>query len=100
MGLDFAIDALYDTGWNLAEVKDCPRHVDGRPYPSQDHIRDFFQRENLTLTVRHIQLFDCYRAEWRDASGVALGAVVGQTADEAAVYAYSQLRRHMSSAKP
>jgi hypothetical protein len=42
-----------------------------------------------------VQLFDCYRAEWRDHQGQAGGAVVGKTAEEAAVYAMSQLRRQL-----
>ncbi|CAG0959577.1 hypothetical protein PHYC_00649 [Phycisphaerales bacterium] len=96
MGLDFAIDALYQTGWNVPEPKDLPLDASGRPYPSQAHIEAAFAEHALALSVRHIQLFDCYRAEWRDAGGQARGAVVGQTAEEAAVYAFSQLRRQLS----
>ena len=100
MGLDFAIDALYETGWQ-AEVKDLEhdsghaRHVDGRIYPSESLIREFFSEHGYELGVRHIQLFDCYRAEWRKSSGEPVGAVVGQSAAEAAVYAMSQLRRRL-----
>lgn len=95
MGLDFAIDALYDTGWKGAEMS--PRHHDGRPYPSPDAVKAFFHEHGFELGVRHIQLFDCYRAEWRDADGQAGGAVVGQSAEEAAVYAMSQLRRQLTT---
>jgi len=100
MGLDFAIDALYETGWQ-AEVKDLDRdagharHADGRIYPSESLIREFFSEHGYELGVRHIQLFDCYRAEWRKFSGEPVGAVVGQSAAEAAVYAMSQLRRRL-----
>lgn len=96
MGLDFAIDALYETGWNTAEVKAIsPRHSDGRAYPSKDAVQVFFGEHGYELHLRHIQLFDCYRAEWRDAGGKVGGAVVGQTAEEAAVYAMSQLRKQL-----
>jgi hypothetical protein len=99
MGLDFAIDALYQTGWNGDDACGCPRHVDGRVYPSEGQVRQFFQEHGFTLTIRHVQLFDCYRAEWRDDQGQAGGAVVGQTAEEAAVYAMSQLRRQLVGAR-
>jgi hypothetical protein len=90
MGLDFAIDALYASGWH-AEVKGLPTHRDGRAYPSADLVRDCFAEQGLELSVRHIQLFDCYRAEWTDREGQPRGAVVGQTAEEASVYALSRL---------
>jgi hypothetical protein len=104
MGLDFAIDALYETGWRadvLVEPRSggasdsemLARHVDGRVYPTETCIQNFFAEQGYELGVRHIQLFDCYRAEWRSRTGEASGAVVGQTAAEAAVYAMSQLRR-------
>lgn len=97
MGLDFAIDALYQTGWNANEVRDLPHDPTGRPYPSQAHVESAFAEHGLAFSVRHIQLFDCYRAEWRDGAQ-ARGAVVGQTAEEAAVYALSQLRRQLAEA--
>ncbi|MDX2132372.1 MAG: hypothetical protein SFY69_09995 [Planctomycetota bacterium] len=96
MSLGFAIDALYDSGWTMAEPKGIARFADGRPYPSQEHIEQVFLENGFSLSVRHIQLFDCHRAEWRDGAGQACGAVVGQTAEEAAVYALSQLRRQMT----
>jgi hypothetical protein len=104
MGLDFAIDALYESGWQ-AEAKDLDRaagharHADGRIYPSEALIREFFQENGFELGVRHIQLFDCYRAEWRTRSGEPVGAVVGQSAEEAAVYAMSQLRKRLEAPK-
>jgi hypothetical protein len=95
MGLDFAIDALYETGWTAEDAPGCRNHVDGRMYPTEELVRRSFEEHGYKLTVRHIQLFGCYRAEWRDAQGQAGGAVVGQTAEEAAVYAMSQLRRQL-----
>jgi len=99
MGLDFAIDALYETGWSSAEARETRRHADGRAYPTEPLVRAFFAEQGYTLSVRHIQLFDCHRAEWTSESGQPQGAVVGQTADEAAVFAMSQLRRQLVASR-
>lgn len=96
MGLDFALDALYDTGWQSSAT--MPRLADGRVYPSLDTVHSQFAEAGFDLAVRHIQVFDCYRAEWRNAQGQPGGAVVGQSAEEAAVYALSQLRRQLAAA--
>ncbi len=93
MGIDFAIDELYATGWTSLDSAGCGRHDDGRAYPTPETVGREFEQAGYELSLRHIQLFDCYRAEWRDAGGAAAGAVVGQTDAEAAVYALSQLRR-------
>ena len=98
MGLDFAIDELYATGWTSLDSSGCTHHTDGRAYPSVGTVRGTFKSAGFDLTVRHVQLFDCYRAEWRDGSGNAAGAVVGRTEAEAAVYALSQLRRSLVGA--
>src|SRR5688500_2525666 len=90
MGLDFAVDQLYATGWAALDTRGCARLADGRAYPGLDRVRSEFAEAGYQLTTQHIQLFDCYRAEWRDASAAAAGAVVGHTAEEAAVYALSQ----------
>lgn len=93
MGLDFAIDELYATGWSALDLSGCANH-NGKAYPGIERTRREFTDAGFQLTVRHIQLFDCFRAEWRDAGGAG-GAVVGKTDCEAAVYALSQLRRQM-----
>jgi len=97
MGIDFAIDELYATGWTSPDSDGCQKHQDGRPYPNLETVTGAFRDAGYELTVTHIQLFDCYRAEWRETSGGASGAVVGQTEDEASVYALSQLRRLLVS---
>ena len=61
-------------------------------------IRREFEAAGFELTVTHIQLFDCYRAAWADASGAPAGAVVGGSEAEAAVFAFSRLRRSLASA--
>jgi hypothetical protein len=76
------------------------RLADGRLIPGTASIRAEFEASGCALRVRHVQLFDCYQAEWRDAAGGALGAVVGRTEAEAAVYALSQFRRSHCPAAP
>jgi hypothetical protein len=98
MGLDFAIDELYATHWTPLDTSGCTHHTDGRAYPSIDRIKREFAEAGFSISLRHVQLFDCYRAEWRDASGAPAGAVVGRTEAEAAVYALSQLRRGLVGA--
>jgi hypothetical protein len=95
MGLNFAIDALYATGWTPDDPARCKRHADGRSYPDEQAVRRVFADQGCDLSIRHVQLFDCYRAEWRDPAAAVAGAVVGQTAEEACVYAMSQLRRQL-----
>ncbi|MBX3323863.1 MAG: hypothetical protein KF757_12830 [Phycisphaeraceae bacterium] len=98
MGLDFAIDELYATGWSALDTVGCEHHTDGRSFPRSSRVSAEFESAGFDFSVRHIQLFDCYRAEWRERGGSAAGAVVGQTESEASVYALSQLRRNMSTA--
>lgn len=93
MGLDFAIDELYATQWTPLDSAGCTHHTDGRAYPTVDRVKREFGAAGFAISLRHVQLFDCYRAEWRDGSGNPSGAVVGRTEAEAAVYALSQLRR-------
>jgi len=95
VGLDFAIDELYATGWTALDSSGCKHHQDGRAYPDLERVREQFRSAGFGLTLSHVQLFDCYRAEWRDSSGAAAGAVVGRSEAEAAVYALSQLRRSL-----
>ena len=93
MGLDVAIDELYSTRWTGLDTRGCDFHSDGRSFPTQKRVEDEFALLGMSLSMRHIQLFDCYRAEWRDERGTPQGAVVGQTPAEAAVYALSQARK-------
>ncbi|MCA9288421.1 MAG: hypothetical protein KDA05_07545 [Phycisphaerales bacterium] len=98
MGLDFAIDELYASGWSELDSAGCEFHADGRLFPRLERVKDEFSGAGKQLTVRHVELFNCYRAEWRDAEGSICGAVVGHSANEAAVYALSQLRRSLVGA--
>ena len=98
MGLEFAIDELYSSGWQGIEPKGCDQDASGRFFPTGPRVCDEFFRAGYSLTVRHIQLFGCYRAEWHDETGLASGAVVGSTEQEAAVYALALLRRNLQTA--
>lgn len=94
MGLDFAIDELYSTGWAGLDSSGCGFDTDGRAYPTLASVTAQFERAGFALSVRRVDLFNCFRAEWTDAStGESVGSVVGQTGEEAAVYALAQLRR-------
>ena len=93
MSLAFAIDALYDTGWHPTDPDGVRRHSDGRAFPSADAARRFFADRGLSLSVRHIQLFGCYRAEWAAADGRTIGAVVGMSEEEAAVFAMARVQK-------
>src|ERR1044071_4293834 len=98
MGLDFAIDELYATGWTAMDFAGGRHGPDGRLFPEIERVRNEFRRAGYELSLRHVQLFDCYRAEWRDSSGGPAGAIVGHSEAEAAVYALSQMRRRSLAA--
>lgn len=93
MGLEFAVSELYATGWSGLDSSGCLFCSDGRAYPGVERVRQEFADAGFELSSRHMQLFNCYRAEWKDAGGAAAGAVVGRTEAETAVYALAQLRR-------
>jgi hypothetical protein len=100
MGLNFAIDALYATGFTPADAMACIISPEGRAYPTIDAVMDALRAHNCELSIRHVPLFDCYLAQWRDvhsgAEGELLGGVAGQSAEEAAVYALALHRQHES----
>ncbi len=97
MALNIAIDELRATGWTDLDSVGCAHDVDGRAYPTVERVAREFAAAGCTLGVRHVLLFDCYRAEWSDATGRPLGAVVGSTQAEAAVFALTHLRRQMAA---
>lgn len=93
MGIDFAIDELYAAGWSALDTTECEYLDDGRVFPTIDRVRKEFAARGSTLETKHVQLFDCYRAEWTECPDAAAGAVVGHSESEAAVYALSQFLR-------
>jgi len=92
MDLDFAIEQLFATGWSALDTTGCEYHQ-GRCSPGLGRVMREFAASGVDLSLRKVDLFDCYRAEWCDASGRALGGVVGRTETEAAVYALAMFRR-------
>lgn len=97
MGLNFAVDELYATGWSTLDSSGC-EFLEGRQYPGVERVQREFTGQGFTLSIRRVELFDCFRAEWRTTSGDACGAIVAQCQTEAAVYALAQLRRQAASA--
>lgn len=94
MGLNYAIDELYATGWTALDSQGCQADDRGRLFPTADRVRAEFATEGLEITLEHVALFDCYKALWtRDRE--QLGSVVGHTRDEAAVFALARLRRSL-----
>jgi len=97
MGLEYAIDRLYASGWSAMDTRGCEHAADGRQFPSIERVAQEFKSAGCTLGLHHVQLFDCYRAQWSDDQGTLLGAVVGQTEQEAAIYALSRFRLSLTS---
>ncbi len=98
MSVTIAIDELYETGWSALDSSGCESGPDGRWYPSAATVAREFEAAGFSLSVTHIQLFDCHRAAWTDESGQPVDAVVGESEAEASIFALSRLRRAMASA--
>lgn len=96
MGIDFAIEELYETGWSALDSSGCERHGSGRWVPSVARVMREFDQAGFRLGIQYAQLFDCHRAAWTDLNGNPVGAVVGSSEHEAAIYALSQLRRQLA----
>jgi len=91
--LDFAIDELEASGWSTLDTTGMRFTPTGRAYPGVERVTQEFSARSGRLVIRRVDLFDCFRAEWTDAHGNAAGAVVGQTEEEAAVFALARARR-------
>jgi len=92
MGLEIAIDELYASGWTALDTSGC-HYSCGRAYPGVKRVESEFAAAGYEFSTHKVDLFDCFRAEWRDRHGAPRGGVVGATREEAAVYALAQLRR-------
>ncbi len=93
MGLNIALDELRATGWLSLDSAGCSFDSEGRAYPGVARVSREFAEAGYGLEIKHLAKFNCVQAEWRDAAGADIGHVVGQTPEEAAVYALAQLRR-------
>lgn len=91
MSLGIAVERLYEAGWMPVPGRLTQRLDDGRAYPATADVRAEFEAAGYRLSIRHIALFDCYRAEWSGPDGVPEGYCVGKSESEAAVYALAQL---------
>ena len=91
--LDFAIDELESAGWSTLDTGGMRFTSSGRAYPGVERVKREFKKSGATLVIRRVDLFDCFRAEWTDAVGHPAGGVVGQTEEEAAVFARARARR-------
>ena len=101
MILSYAVDRLYEAGWQPWSEAGEERLPDGRSFPSVMAVQREFARAGLELAIKHNLMFNCYRATWApvgeplDPSHAAdeqHGTVVGACEREAAVYALAQLR--------
>lgn len=101
MNLNYAVDRLYEVGWQPWEEADCDTLSDGRRFPSVLAVQREFARAGLELAIKHNMMFNCYRATWapvgepldpQHATDERHGTVVGACVREAAVYALAQLR--------
>ena len=101
MNLTYAVDRLYEVGWQPWEEVDFESLPDGRRYPSVLAVQREFARAGMELAIKHNMMFNCYRATWapvgepldpQHAADDRHGTVVGACPREAAVYALAQLR--------
>jgi hypothetical protein len=101
MNLSYAVERLYEAGWQPWLESDAEQLPDGRPFPSVLAVQREFARAGLELAIKHNLMFNCYRATWApigealDPAHVAderHGTVVGACPREASVYALAQLR--------
>ena len=110
MKLEYAVERLYQTGWNPGEqnMSDQDRLEDGRRFPSVLAVQRDFARAGLELAIKHNLMFSCYRATWAPigepldddhAADARHGTVIGACEREAAVYALAQLREAQAEAQ-
>ena len=101
MNLTFAVERLFETGWEPDEQMDLDRLPDGRRFPSVLGVQREFARAGLELAIKQNLMFSCYRATWgpigeplddSHAADERHGTVIGACEREAAVYALAQLR--------
>lgn len=96
MTIDFAVDRLYEAGWNPSIQMELEELPDGRKVPSLAAVHREFAEAGLELSIKQNLIFGCYRATW-SCDGQVKGTVVGDSELEAAVYALAQLRAAHSS---
>lgn len=98
MSLSIAIDELQATGWSTLDTTGCLFDSDGRPYPGPRRVAQEFAAAGFQFGVERSDRFACVKAAWKQPDGAIEGSVVGQTDQEAAVFALASLRRSMVAA--
>src|SRR5438105_1299930 len=107
MNLSYAVERLYEAGWQPWSEGDTEQLPDGRSFPSVMAVQAEFARAGLELSIKHNMMFNCYRATWAPlgepldpahAADERHGTVVGACEREAAVYALAQLREQQLAA--
>jgi hypothetical protein len=95
MSLIYAVDRLYEVGWEPEGEEELERLPGGRRFPSVLAIQAEFARAGAELGIKYNVMFNCYRATWTCGAGSGpqdRGTVVGACEREAAVYALAQFR--------
>jgi len=97
MNLEYAVERLYQAGWDPKLQCDQEALPDGRRYPSIEAARQEFARFGLKLDIKHNLMFNCYYANWSPTETepdepAMRGTAIGTDPREAAVYALAQLR--------
>jgi hypothetical protein len=109
MNLEYAVERLYNAGYEVAGDIDLEHLPDGRPFPSLIAIQRVFARAGLELSIKHNLMFNCYRATWAPigepldehaAPDERHGTVIGACQREAAVYALAHLREAQALRQP
>ncbi len=92
MGIEFAIDELYSSGWSTLDTTGCQFGPDGRVYPGMARIEREFRADGHDIAIAEVPEFGCFCAEWT-ADEEKVGSVVSETAHEAAIFALARHRR-------
>jgi hypothetical protein len=105
MNLAYAVDRLYEVGWDVCGDADVETLTDGRKFPSVIAVQRDFAQAGLELSIKHNLMYKCYRATWGPAgepldetrgADARHGTVIAACEREAAVYALAQLRAAQS----
>jgi hypothetical protein len=91
MTIDFAVERLYEAGWEPSFNAEMEVLPDGRKVPALVAVQREFAQAGLDLSIKQNLIFGCYRATWAHGDQFE-GTVVGDSELEAAVYALAQLR--------
>jgi hypothetical protein len=100
MNLDYAVERLYQAGWQPWRAAETECLPDGRRFPSVLEVQRAFAAVGLQLAIEHNAKYNCYRATWSAAGKQSIspsaakerqGTVVGACQREAAVYALAQI---------